>query len=147
MTQNINLYQPSLTAQGLLSAKVMLSVCGALALVFTILASHAFWNMWIREREVAALEVQKEDLGRVVSDLKERVSRRSEDPTLAARERNCASAGSLISTKCVPSIGSRGRRPGATSSRRCDWATSEHTSGQVLKRSGSTSRAPAHMMS
>ena len=38
--------------------------------------------------------------------------------TLAPRARSLVSAVVLISTKCVPSIGRRGRNPGATSSRR-----------------------------
>jgi len=58
-----------------------------------------------------------------------------------------ASAGALISTNWVASSGKRGRRPGATSSCRRDPGNTELTSGQVLKRWGSTSRAPDHSRS
>ena len=56
-------------------------------------------------------------------------------------------AGTLMSTNCVPSSGSRGLSPGATSSRRSEWETSEHTSGQVLNDSGPTRRASVHSVS
>jgi hypothetical protein len=67
--------------------------------------------------------------------------------TLAPRARSVASAGTLISTNCVASSGNRGRRPGATSSCRRDPGSTELTSGQVLKRWGSTRRAPDHSRS
>ena len=51
-------------------------------------------------------------------------------------------AGRLTSTKYVPAMGSRGRRPGPISSRAGAEAASEESSGQVLKRCGRTCGSP-----
>jgi hypothetical protein len=65
------------------------------------------------------------------------------DPRVAMppAPRRAEIAGRLMSTKRVRAIGSRGRSPGATSSRRGAVAARRETSGHVLKRSGAISHA------